>query len=72
MAKFVALKLTGETGYWLVDLTNKTVEPMDGIAVDAFNYTQDAEASEATFVSGIDVAVVTQTRDDAYAGKYDT
>jgi hypothetical protein len=72
MAKFVALKLTGETGYWLVDFDNRSVEPMDGIAPNAFNYTQDAQASEATYVSGIDVAVVTQTRADAYAGKYDT
>jgi hypothetical protein len=72
MTKFVALKLTGETGYWLVDLGNKTVEPMDGIVNDAFGYTQDAETSEAAFVSGLDVAVVTQTRADAYAGKYDT
>jgi hypothetical protein len=72
MAKFVALKLTGETGYWLVDFDHSTVEPMDGIVANAFNYTQDAQTSEATFVSGIDVAVVAQTRADAYAGKYDT
>jgi hypothetical protein len=72
MARFVALKLTGETGYWLVDLTDKTVESMDGIVANAFNYTQDAETSGAAFVSGIDVAVATETRDDAYAGKYDT
>lgn len=72
MAKFVALKLTGEADYWLVDLDAKTVEPMKGIVPDAFNYTQDAEASGATFVSGLDVAVVAETRADAYAGKYDT
>jgi hypothetical protein len=72
MAKFVALKLTGETGYWLVDFDNKTIEPMDGIVANAFGYIQDAETSGASFVSGIDVAVVAETRADAYAGKYDT
>ena len=72
MAKFVALKLTGEADYWLVDLDAKTVSPMKGIVPDAFGYTADAADSGATFVSGIDVAVVTETRDDAFAGKYDT
>jgi hypothetical protein len=72
MAKFVALRLKGETGYWLVDFDAKTVEPMDAIVADAFGYGQDPSASGATFVSGIDVAVVAETRADAYAGKYDT
>ncbi len=72
MTKFVALKLTGETEYWLVDLDTKTVSPMKGIVANAFGYSADAAGSGATFVSGIDVAVVTESRDDAFAGKYDT
>jgi hypothetical protein len=72
MAKFVALKLTGETGYLLVDVEAMTVEPMNTIVADAFGYTVDASASGASLVSGIDVAVVTESRDDAFAGKYDT
>jgi len=72
MAKFVALKLTGESGYWLVDFDNKTVSPMDSIVANPFGYTSDADSSGATFVSGVDVAVATETSADAFAGKYDT
>lgn len=72
MAKFVALKLTGETGYWLVDLDARTVEPMKEIVTDPFGYAADADSSGATLTSGIDVAVVAETRDDAFAGKFDT
>jgi hypothetical protein len=72
MSKFAALKLTGETGYWLVDFDAGRVEPMSGIAADAFGYTAEARDSGANFISGLDVAIVTETRDDAFAGKYDT
>jgi hypothetical protein len=72
MPKFVALKLTGEKDYWLVDLEQGVVSTMAGIAPDAFGYTTEAEKSGATFVDGVDVAVATETRDDAFAGKYDT
>lgn len=72
MAKFVALKLTGETGYWLVDFDAGSVTPMGSIVQNPFGYTPEANASGAAFVSGVDVAVATETRDDAFAGKYDT
>lgn len=72
MAKLVALKLTGETGFYLVDLDAKTVEEMQGIAADAFGYTAEAQSSGAVFSAGLDVAVAVETRADAYAGKYDT
>jgi hypothetical protein len=72
MSNFVVLKMTGKDGYWLVDIDGQTVSPMDGIAPDAFGYSKNAESSGAVFSSGIDVAVVAETRDDAFAGKYDT
>ena len=72
MARLVALKLTGETDYWLVDLDARTVEPMQPTVKDPFGYTADASASGATFTSGLDVAVVAETREDAFSGKFDT
>lgn len=72
MAKFVTLKLTGESDYWLVDLEQGSVSTMNGIVPDPFGYTAEAEQSGATFVDGIDIAIATETREDAFAGKYDT
>jgi hypothetical protein len=72
MAKLVALKLTGQPAYYLVDLDKKTVEEMQGIVPDAFGYTSEAQTSGAAFTSGLDVAVAVETREDAFAGKYDT
>ena len=72
MSKFVVLKLTDEAGYWLVDFDKGSVSAMPDIASDPFGYTDAANSSGAAFVSGVDVAVATETRDDAFAGKYDT
>jgi hypothetical protein len=72
MAKYVVLKLAGEPGYWLVDFDQKTVTPMDDIAADAFGYSADASDSGASLISGVDVVVATESRDDAFAGKFDT
>ena len=72
MPKFAVLKLSDETGYWLVDFAAGSVTTMDAIVADPFGYTASANSSGAAHVSGVDVAVVTQTRDDAFAGKYDT
>ncbi|MDB5525028.1 MAG: hypothetical protein JWM58_2791 [Rhizobium sp.] len=72
MSKFVVLKLSDESGYWLVDFDNGSVTAMDTIVPDPFGYTAAANTSGAAYVSGVDVAVATLTRDDAFAGKYDT
>lgn len=72
MAKLVALKLTGDAGYYLVNLDDNTIEPMKDIVPNAFGYTPEAQTSGAAFTSGVDVAIAVETRADAYAGKYDT
>ena len=68
MTKFVTLKLTGESDYWLVDFEQGSVSTMNNIVSDPFGYTAEAEQSGATFVDGIDVAIVTETKEDAFSG----
>jgi hypothetical protein len=65
MAKFVSLKLTGESNYWLVDLEAGVVSVVDGIAAN------DGNVAETNSTSGLDVAFVTEMHDDAFSAKFD-
>jgi hypothetical protein len=65
MSKFVSLKLSNESHYWLVDFERGVVsiasEPVDGVR----------EETSGTRISGVDIAIVSEMRDDAFSGKFD-
>lgn len=72
MAKFVVLGLSGEEGYWFVDIEAGTVTAMPADIADPFGYTPDARAHGAVITAGVDLAVVTTDQTDAFAGRYDS
>jgi hypothetical protein len=72
MAKYVVLGVTGESGYWLVDFDMNTVTPLPDTLDEPFGHTAVARLKGATLVANVDLAVVVNDHDDAYAGRYDS
>jgi hypothetical protein len=72
MAKVVVLGVTGESGFWLVDLDAGTVTAMPETVTDPFGYSPEARRSGAVLSAGVDLAVAVPTREGAFSGKYDT
>lgn len=72
MAKVVVLGVKGEEGYWLVDFGTGSVSPLPSLDADPFGYSAAARAAGAVLTSGIDLAVLAPSSDDAFAGRFDT
>jgi hypothetical protein len=72
MAKYVVLGITGENGYWLVDFDMNSVTPIPAGVPAPFGHTPSARSKGATLIANVDLAVVVNDRDDAFAGSYDS
>jgi hypothetical protein len=66
MAKFVSFKLTDEPDLWLVDLERGVVSTMNDPTV-ALACSQEAPNLD----SGLEMAFVTEMREDAFSSKFD-
>lgn len=69
MAKFVSLKLTDESDFWLVDLERGVVSVMND-PTTAIIYAEGAAPANSSF-NGLDIAFVSDLREDAFSGKLD-
>lgn len=69
MAKFVSLKLTDESDFWLVDLERGIVSVMNDPTV-ANTLTKETTGAGSGF-NGLDVAFVSEIHEDAFSGKFD-
>lgn len=63
MAKFVSLKLTDDAGYWLVDL--------EGGVVSRLDKTVEAPVPDGNRFAGVDAAIVSEMRENAFSAKFD-
>jgi hypothetical protein len=65
MAKFVSLKLSNDSDRWVIDLERGVVSLASATA--------DAQTNEIgrPCISGVEVAIAAEMREDAFSGKYD-
>ncbi|HXV29699.1 MAG TPA: hypothetical protein VD840_05135 [Sinorhizobium sp.] len=71
MDNVVVIGLPGETGLWLVDLANRTIEPLDRVTGDLAILNGYRKPGSA-FVKNVDFAIAVSSVDEVFAGHVDS